>query len=203
MRCLQQNTGPRSSHAHCTAFVAAVTVQTRQPKAYFGARTFAWRAATSHLSDLPSGLTHVSKGVYARIIDRCCVSLPSCLLLASTDAGGQMCLNTSFNVHDGLPQWALHHPDFPNLLELHKVMHGIRTRNLIAWYPPSCTAYSGDEHLMLSLARQAPYWKLDVTMTLADSIIRASRLLEKARKDAEVVDSTSVDLDSAQHHKTF
>eukprot|EP00971_Amphidinium_carterae_P297784 5916451-Amphidinium_carterae.3 len=236
----------------CHSLGDAVTVQTGQPKADFGARTYAWRAATSHLSDLPSGLTHVSKGVYTRI-DRCCVNLPSALL-ASTDAGGQVIGDSSPPLlsddwpvrfwfirndvpeHDGLPQWVLHHPDFTNLLELHKAMHGIRTncgfsvgyqdlltvvesatRELQARranipQEPHCmvpallqylhAAYSGDEHMMLSLTRRAPHWKLDVTMALADRITRASRLLEQARKDAADADSTADDLDSAQHRKT-
>eukprot|EP00971_Amphidinium_carterae_P348835 6490696-Amphidinium_carterae.1 len=134
----------------CAVLGDAVCSLSGEPKSNFGARTFSWRSATVGLADLPSGLTHINKAkhLFSRI-DRCLVNLPSDLL-ASTNAHGVIVGNTSpplgsdhwpvrfVLVHDpdvdhgSLPQWPLHHPDFPRLLEFHKQVHGLRLQDSFA-----------------------------------------------------------------------
>eukprot|EP00971_Amphidinium_carterae_P010156 200354-Amphidinium_carterae.5 len=134
----------------CSALGDSVCSISGEPKANFGSRTYYWRSATLRLSDIPSGLTHINKAkhLFSRI-DRCLVNLPSDLL-ASTHAHGVVMGGTEpplgsdhwpvrfLVVHDidadhsGLPQWPLHHPDFPNLMEFHRAVHGLRVQSSFA-----------------------------------------------------------------------
>eukprot|EP00971_Amphidinium_carterae_P035482 698656-Amphidinium_carterae.1 len=211
----------------CSTLGDSVCSIAGEPKANFGSRTFSWRSATSRLSDLPSGLTHINKAKYLfSRIDRCLVNLPSDLL-ASTHAHGVVVGDTEpplgsdhwpvrfFVVHDvdadhsGLPQWPLHHPDFPNLLEFHRAVDGLRAQSSFAeGYADLLTIVESatrDLQASRTLLPDIPRCNIPALMQYLHAVYhrakRAAELLARATRDADVEEPMPDEFDLSQHHK--